>query len=113
MDYTITLPKQHYVSVTFDALFENLASSTFTFTLDIGANGSVEWTDTGTEQPIILSSSNLANSLNNYLAAASEAWGEDVSIPIRVTLDTSGDVFLTNFSATPGGDSDPQRMISP
>jgi len=107
-DYHLTLTKRIYDTVGLDALFENLITSTFTFDLDAGADGSVEWSGSGTEQPVILSSPELAAGLNAYLAATGDPWGADVVVPIRVSLDTSGDIFLTNFSAAPGGDSDPQ-----
>ena len=107
-DYNVSIPKRTYISATLDALFENLGNSSFNFSLDIGADGSVEWTGSGAEQPVILSSPDLVAGLNAYLASMPDAWGTDVAVPIRVTLDTTGDVFLTKIYATPGGDSDPQ-----
>lgn len=104
-----TLPKQTYNSLTLDALFQNLGNANFTFSLDIGANGSVEWNGSGAEQPIIISSPNgaaLAAGLNAYLATTPDAWGDPVSIPVQVTLDTSGDVFLTNLSAISDSNAD-------
>ena len=106
--YTLTLPKRAYSTFTLDALFENLGTPTFNFTLDIGANGSVDWNGSGSQQPVIQNSANLASALNTYMSNTPGNWGADVSIPIRVTLNTSGDLFLTNLLAIPGGDSDPQ-----
>lgn len=106
--YTLTLPKRTYTTFTLDALFENLGSSNFNFSVDIGANGSVEWSSSGNGQPVILNSPALAAGLSNYMAGTSQAWGQNVVVPIRVTLNTSGDVFLTNLLAIPGGDSDPR-----
>ncbi len=108
LDYTITLPKRLYTNATLDTLFENLGSSTFAFSLDVGANGSIEWNSNGTQQPAIFTSPDLSASLNAYMTAAAGAWGSDVAVPIRVTLNTTGDVFLTNFVAAPGGDGDPK-----
>ncbi|MCB0031612.1 MAG: hypothetical protein KDE28_27060, partial [Anaerolineales bacterium] len=107
--FSVILPKQSYNALSVDALFQNLGNANFTFSLDVGADGSVEWNGNGTEQPLIISSPNanaLAAGLNAYLATTPEAWGTAVSIPIEVTLDTSGDVFLTNLSATPGLNAD-------
>ena len=106
-DYSIALSKRIYSSATLDALFENLGNSSFNFSLDIGADGSVEWTGSGNEQPIILPSPALADGLNTYLASIPDDWGAEVAVPIRVTLDTTGDIFLTNIYASTGGDSDP------
>lgn len=106
--YTLTLPKRLYDEFTLDLLFENLGNNSFTFSLDIGANGSNEWNGSGSAQPFILNSPEVSAGLNAYILSTSEAWGEEISIPINVTLDTTGDVFLTNLVATPGGDSDLQ-----
>lgn len=110
--YYATLPKRTYDAATLDALFENLGTATFTFTLDIGADGSVEWSGSGTEQPVILNSPDLSAGLNTFLIAAPAAWGADVTVPILVSLNTPGDLFLTNLALTPGTDFDPRIVTT-
>ena len=106
-NFSVTLPKQTYSSITLDALFENLGASNFNFSLTVGGDAAGGWSQSATQQPIKLGSPELAPTFNAYLAARPEPWGTPISIPIHMTLSTTGDIFLTNLSATPGGDSDP------
>lgn len=106
--YSLTLPKRNYTDFTMDALFEKPGFIDVHIRMDIGADGSVDWSGSGTEQPLITGSPDLSTALNTYLSSTADAYGADVTIPISMTLDTTGDVFLTNVVAVAGGDSDPQ-----
>ena len=55
---------------------------------------------------MLLSAPNLAAPLNAYLAGQTPDADGTVLVPIRVNLNTTGDVFLTNLVATPGGSLD-------
>ncbi|MGB3216782.1 MAG: CARDB domain-containing protein, partial [Anaerolineae bacterium] len=73
--------------------------------VDVGDNGSVEWTYTGSPTyPASLTSGNLATAVNAYLSGLS---GE-VDVPIRFTLAPFATINLTGFSATPVGQPDAQ-----
>jgi uncharacterized repeat protein (TIGR01451 family) len=107
-DFTVTLPKQIYSSITLDALFENLGDSNFAFSLVVGGDGPSGWYQSAAQQPIKLNSPDLAQTFNTYMASRLEIWGAPISVPIRMGLSTTGDIFLTNLAAIPAGGMDPQ-----
>ena len=73
--------------------------------VDVGDNGSVDWTYTGSPgYPANLTTGNLATAVNAYLSGHS---GE-VDVPIRFTLAPFATLNLTGFSATPVGQPDAQ-----
>ena len=73
--------------------------------MDVGDNGSVDWTYTGSPgYPANLTTGNLATAVNAYLSGHS---GE-VDVPIRFTLAPFATLNLTGFSATPVGQPDAQ-----
>jgi hypothetical protein len=71
--------------------------------VDVGEDGSVEWTYTGSPAyPATLTTGNLAAAVNAYLAGKSG----DVGVPIRVYLAPFATLDLTGFTATPVGQAD-------
>ncbi len=73
--------------------------------VDVGANGSVEWTYTGSPTyPASLVTGDLATAVAAYLAGKS---GE-VDVPIRFYLAPFATLNLTGFSATPTGQPNAQ-----
>ncbi|WP_423226410.1 CARDB domain-containing protein [Candidatus Amarolinea aalborgensis] len=71
--------------------------------VDVGANGSVDWTYIGSPAyPASLTTGNLATVVNAYLSGRS---GE-VDVPIRIYLAPFATLNLTGFSATPVGQTD-------
>ncbi len=105
--FRVRLEKREYATATLDLLLLELGVPTVTSALDVGADGSVEWTYTGVPTlPVILPSPNLAAGLNTYLHTLPDPYGSDVIVPISVSLDTSGDLFLTNLDLVRGPDVD-------
>ena len=71
--------------------------------VDVGANGSVDWTYTGSPAyPASLTTGDLATAINAYLSGKS---GE-VDVPIRFCLAPFATLNLTGFTATPAGQPD-------
>jgi hypothetical protein len=75
-----------------------VASGPLAFTVDIGADGSVDWSYAGTPSfPARPASPNLAAALNAYLAGRSG----QVDVPIRIVPSPFLDLSLINFDANP------------
>ncbi len=105
---TIDLPKRLYSSVTFDMLVNASSSSVASFTVDVGNDGSIDWTQSlSWESPSTLESPNLASAVNNFMAQATVAGGESVPIPVNINFDTTGELYITNIDALTAVDSDP------
>jgi hypothetical protein len=106
--FHVRLPKRVYDEVTLDVLLENLGASSSTIALDMGNDGTADWTANATTQPISHTSPNLAAPLNAYLAGQTPGPDGTVLVPIHVNLNTTGDIFLFNLAATPAADADVQ-----
>lgn len=105
--FHVGLDKREYAMATLDLLLLDLDVPTVTAGLDVGADGSVEWTYTGAPTlPAVLASPDLAAGLNTYLHTLPDPYGSKVVIPISLSLDTSGDLFLTNLALARGPDVD-------
>lgn len=107
---TVRLPKQSYANATLDVLLLQAGMttpSTPTLTLDVGANGSIEWITTRSfTMPLLFGSPDFGSALSAYVLSATPDAQGYVTISLRVTLNMTGDLFLTNFVATPGSSVD-------
>jgi hypothetical protein len=107
--FSVRLPNRQYSSITLSALNERVAGSgsTFNFCLDIGNNGTCDYTTNNQSfsAPVRLDSTNLASALNAYITAQHSAQ-EYLTIPIRVNISTPADIFLFNLSSSAGNDVD-------
>jgi hypothetical protein len=94
-------------SATMNVLVSNtgVSSGALTLSLDIGNNGSNDWTYSATTTfPATLNATNLQTAINNYLLSRSDiAWGSPVDVPVKVTIDRAAQVMLTNLALTPSG----------
>jgi len=105
---TINLPKRLYSSVTFDMLVNASSSSVANFTVDVGDDGSIDWTQSlSWDSPSILGSPNLASAVNNYMAQSTAVGGESVPILISINFDSTGELYITNVHSMTAVDSDP------
>jgi len=105
--FHVGLDKREYAMATLDLLLLDLDVPTVTAGLDVGADGSVEWTYTGAPTlPAVLASPDLAAGLNTYLHTLPDPYGSKVVVPISLSLDTSGDLFLTKLDLAHGPDVD-------
>jgi hypothetical protein len=80
--------------------------SPYNIAVDIGNDGSTDWSVSDSTAPTVLHSSNLASAFNDYLSTAVPDPDETVVVPIAVTFDNTGVLFLTNLAATPASDVD-------
>jgi hypothetical protein len=94
-------------AATLDVLVSNtgVSSGALTLSLDIGNNGTNDWTHSATTTfPATLQVTGLQTAINNYLLSRSDiAWGSPVDVPVKVTIDRVADVMLTNLALTPSG----------
>jgi len=105
-DY-LRLTRQMYGSAYLDALISStgVAFGSLNFCLDMGNDGSCDYTYTNTTAfPAALSTASLAKALNNYLLTRNDIpWGKPVDVPVSVQIDRAAEVMLTNLQLTPVG----------
>ncbi|MFH2038983.1 MAG: CARDB domain-containing protein [Chloroflexota bacterium] len=109
--FTVQLPNRLYSSITLSILLERVtgSGSTIDFCLDFGNDGTCDWTATSQSfsVPVRLDSPNLKDALNAYITAQHSS-AENLSIPIRVNVNTPADIFLFGLSSVTGADVDLQ-----
>ena len=96
----LRLPARSYSDVTISLQFSSpgVPSGPLAFTVDVGADGSTDWSYAGTPSfPAIVTSPNLAGAFNGYLSGLSD----EVDVPIRIIPSPFLDTALHDFSATP------------
>lgn len=97
----LRVPAGLFASVSLDALVSGLQAAA-TLSIDIGDNGSVEWT-----QPVANNSTNaspnLAAVFNAYWQSQGSPTTGTLDVPVRVVIDGSGQVLLTDLVVTTGG----------
>ncbi len=104
----IRLPKRIYASVTFDMMVKSANDGNVNFSVDIGDDSTVEWSQLlAWTEPVTIGSPNLAPAINAIMLQSPQVGGELVSIPIRVSYSSVGDLFLYNLVGQAGVDSDP------
>jgi len=103
----VKLPKVHYGIATMDVLLTQAGNSFVQINLDVGNNGTWEWGYNGWPAiPTTLPTNDLAAALNVFMNGATPDADGLVTVPLRVSLNTSGQLYLTNLVATPDGISD-------
>jgi hypothetical protein len=103
----VKLPKVHYGTATMDVLLTQAGNSFVQINLDVGNNGTWEWGYNGSPAiPITLHTNDLAAALNAFMSNAAPGADGLVTVPLRLSLNTSGQLYLTNLVATPDGISD-------
>ncbi|MCD6291573.1 MAG: hypothetical protein J7M34_13825, partial [Anaerolineae bacterium] len=105
----VQLPMAHYGNVTMDVwLTEPVSSNTFVqLDLDVGCDGISEWGENANLNiPTILSTNDLALGFNRFLETATPDANGMVAVPLCLTSNIAGTLFLTNLAATPDGVSD-------
>ncbi len=105
----VKLPKAHYGNATMDVLLvEPVSSNTFVqLNLDVGCDASSEWSkNANLAIPTTLSTSNLALGFNRFMAGAAPGADGLVTVPLCLSFNVAGRLYLTNLVATPDGISD-------
>lgn len=104
----LELPKRLYSSVTLGVLVNESINENATFTLDIAADGSIDWSQNIVwSEPDFYQSPDLAAAINTYMAQNALGGGELVSIPISVNYSSNGELYIMGVEAHTGVDSDP------
>lgn len=105
----LELPKRLYSSVTLGVLVNESINENATFTVDIAADGSIDWSQNIVwSAPAFFESPDLTAAINAYMAQSSSAGGELVSIPISVNHSSIGELYIMGVEAYTGVDSDPR-----
>ncbi len=105
----VELPKRLYSSVTLNVLVNESVNQNATLTIDVAANGSIEWSqDVVWNSPTFFESPDLTIAINDFMTQSSSAGGELVSVPVSVNYSSVGELFITGIEAHTGVDSDPQ-----
>ena len=98
---TLRIPKQLYTTASLDALVSNTGSGGLGLCIDMGNDGTCDFTDNSTTSfPATLTANgaDFVDALNAYLVAQGDvAWGADVDVPVRVSANRQADVILTNL----------------
>lgn len=104
----VKLPKRLYSSVTFDVLLKEASQGDVSLAVDIGNDGSVEWNqEIIWTEAVSLNSTELAEAINAIMIQSPIGGGELVTIPIKISLSSLGDLYLYNLVGVTGVDSDP------
>jgi hypothetical protein len=101
-----------YTSALLDALISDVSTGPITFTVDIGNDGTWDWQITqNVTGPTALASPNLASAFNQYWSAHGSPTSGMLDVPIKVALNTSGQVLITNLLMLPAQPSFAQSLI--
>jgi hypothetical protein len=98
---TLTVPAGMASTVALQALASGLPASA-SFALDIGNDGSTEWSGT-VANASTNSSPDLAAAFNAYWAARGAPVAGSLDVPVKVTMSQPGQVLLTNLQMTTAG----------
>ena len=97
---SVRMPRVDYDSFTLEVW--TLNSTTGKVDIDLGANGSIDWSTTFT-QVGRASSINMATALNTYLTGRT---GTTVDVPIRITSARTGSLLVANVVGVPKPQAD-------
>lgn len=101
---SIRMPKQLYSQAKLDALVSNtgVASGDLNLSIDVGGNGSNDWSYAATTtMPISFTVTSLTSAINDYMTKdTTKTWGADIDVPFKVTINRKADVILTNLILT-------------
>jgi hypothetical protein len=97
------LAAQDYADVTLDLTVGESGSGGFTVAADVGDDGTIDWTHSGSgAYPVQLATADLSTAFNAYLSGHSGA----VDVPIRFYMAPFVALHLDDFSATPSATVD-------
>lgn len=98
VSHTLQIEAGAWQSATLEVLLSDVGTGPVTLQLDIGDNGSWDWTTTQTvTNTASLNSSNLATAFTTFWQSQGSPNGT-LSVPIRVGIDQPGQVLLTNLA---------------
>lgn len=101
---TLRLPAGPLAGATLDALVSGVGTGTLTLRLDIGNDGSWDWTHTGSMTDYAtLNSPTLAVAINNYWATHGAPTTGTLDVPVKASLSKAGQVLLTNMQVSRTG----------
>lgn len=87
-----------------DTMISGVGSGSLTYSLDIGNDGTTDWTWIGNvTNSIALTNPSLAQAFNRWWAANGRPTSGDMDVPVRVSLSKAGQVLLTNLQVESAG----------
>jgi len=97
--FQVLLPRRTYSNFSFELIMQAIAiSDTLEFSLDIGNKNSLDWTgSTAPKSQVNIPITNLEEPLNNYLSQAAFDEEGSVIVPIRISSNVGGEMFLTDL----------------
>ena len=98
---TLRVPAGLYNSVQLDALVSGLPANA-TLSLDVGNNGSTEWSSTVVNNSTNVSA-DLAAAFTAYWRSQNSPSGGTLDVPIKVTTSQPGQILLTNLQVSATG----------
>ena len=103
--FQVAVPNENYGDVTLDVVVHEPVNDTISMSLDVGADGSNEWSFSGDTSLTdgIVPAGGLADAVNAYLDAQG---GDEVVVPIRLSSDTEATYFLANLRGLESTDHD-------
>jgi hypothetical protein len=103
----VTVPKATYSDVVLDLFLAAALSSTVAFGLDVGYDGQDDWQESIIwTSPTVVHAPDLSSAFNTYLASRPEAPGTLLTVPLAVSQNVEGVLFLANLSFVPQRNAD-------
>ena len=95
---TLRIPAWMLSFAKMDALISGVGSGTLNFKLDIGDNGSWDWSHADPVTDFVsLTSPDLSAAVNSYWTTNGRPTSGTLNVPVRVWMDKPGQVLLTNL----------------
>jgi hypothetical protein len=103
---TLQLPAGYLKSAELDVLISNAGVGDLTISMDIGSNGSTDYTWTGSVSNLI-SQENIAftTAYNQWWSTASKQLTGSVDVPVTITLSKAAQILLTDLKVSTYGSS--------
>jgi len=102
----LRVPGGLYTSATMDILISGVGSGNLTVSLDIGNDGSTDFTRTGiVTDSYALEDRQLAEAFNRWWAVNGRPTSGEMDVPVRVSLSKAGQVLLTDLKVNQSGSS--------
>ena len=103
---TLRIPAGIVNSATLDALLSNITNGVVDIKVDIGSDGTWDWTAApNISGAATLNSPELATAFNAYWSAHGAPTAGTLDVPVTVYLGRAGQMLLTNLQLTPSGSS--------
>jgi PKD repeat protein len=99
----VRLPAQNYSTVNLDFAVGGSGANPLTVALDVGGDGSIEWSGSAESLPVALKTGNLAAAVNTYLATLPPPLGGvggGYDVPLRIHVSPDAPITLNDFATS-------------